>query len=214
MPAFDLKGIRCAKYAKKDDGVEYSEHTSVGDAMNCNLELRFAEGRLYAESSLSEYMKSATGGTVSIGVKYIPYDAQVLMYKAAKVARTLATKPINGIKFTKKSNGQYVGVAFYAPDMIDEVEKYTCVFIPKALFGPPSMVYQTKGESITFQAPTTTGEFLPNSNGDGDLLEVAVCETEDDAIAWTKQVLGEPAEAASSETEPQTEAADGENREA
>lgn len=201
MPSFDLKGIRCAKYNKKaDGGITYSDHTRIGDAMACNLELRFAEGRLYAESSLAEYMKSAVGGTISIGVKYIPYDAQALMYKAEKTNRTLQTKPVDGIKFTKKSNGQYIGVSFYAPDMIDEVAKYTCVFVYKSLFGPPSMTYQTKGENLTFQTPTTTGEFLPANNGDGDLLEVAVCDTEDDAIAWTKLVLGETdATAASAE---------------
>lgn len=210
MPAFDLKGIRCAKYNKKDSAVEYSDHTSVGDAMNCNLELRFAEGRLYAEGSLSEYMKSATGGTISIGVKYIHYDAQVLLYKAVKAIRTMLSKPVNGIKFTKKSNGQYVGVSFYAPDMIDEEEKYTCVFISKALFGPPSMAYQTKGESITFQTPTTTGEFLPANNAEGDLLEVAVCDTEDEAIAWTKLVLGET----ETETEAASKTAESENQEA
>ena len=191
MPAFDLKGIRCAKYTKEGETVKYLDLTSVGDAMNVNLDLRFAEGRLYTESSLSEYMKSATGGTISIGVKYIPYDAQVLLYKAVKTARDVLSKKIDGIKFTKKSNGQYVGVAFYAPDMIDEVEKYTCVFIYRALFGPPSMAYQTKGESIVFQTPTTTGEFLPANTEDGVLLEFAVCDTEDEAVAWTKAVFGE-----------------------
>ena len=191
MPTFDFKGIRCAKYSKNESGVQYSEPTRVGDAMNCSLELRFAEGRLYAESALAEYLKKATGGTVSIGVKYIPQPAQKLMYDAKDSPRSVSKKSTVGLKFGKKTTGQYVGVSFYAPDMIDSVEKFTCVFIPKVLFGPPSLAFQTLNDAITFQTPTTTGEFLAADNEDGDMLEVAVCDTEDEAIAWTKLVLGE-----------------------
>lgn len=208
MPTFDLKGIRVAKYSKTDGVVKYSDHTSVGEAMNCNLELKFAEGRLYSEGRLSEYLKLATGGSVSIGTKYIPSPAQILMYGATGTSRTVSTKPVKGHKFTEKSTGQYVGCAFYAPDMIDEELKFTCAFVPKTLFGPPSLVFQTKGESITFQTPTTTGEFLPANNAEGDLLEVAVCDTEDEAIAWTKLVLGE------TETEAAVKTAESENQEA
>ena len=191
MPFFDLKGILCAKYSKTEDGVKYSDCTSVGDAMNVNLDLRFAEGRVYAESSLAEYMKKATGGTISIGVKYIPQPAQIMMYGAKSGTRNVGEKVITSLKFGKKTTPKYVGTSFYAPDMIDGEEKFTAVFVSRALFGPPSMTFQTANDTITFQTPTTTGEFLRADNEDGDMLEVAVCDTEEEAIAWTKLVLGE-----------------------
>lgn len=193
MPSFDLRGIRIAKYAAADKKVTYSEHMPIGDAMNCNLELRFAEGRLYAESKLAEYMKLATGGSISIGVKYIPNEAQSLLYGAKEKTRTVNTKSVKGLNFTTKDIANYVGVAFYAPDKIDGATKYTCMFVAKALFGPPSMVYQTKGDSITFNTPTTTGEFLGDDAEEENLIESAVCDTEEEAIAWTKLVLGEAA---------------------
>ena len=157
--------------------------------MSANLELKFAEGRLYAESALAEYMKKATGGTISLATKYIPDAAQQLLYQAAEKERTLTgSKKVTGLKFSKTSSGQYVGVSFYAPDMIDGVEKYTCVFVGKALFGPPSYSYQTLGDSLSFSTPTTTGEFLADKNG--DLIETAVCDSEDDAKSWCSLVFG------------------------
>ena len=47
--------------------------------------------------------------------------------------------------------------------------------------------YSTDG--ITFQTPTTNGEFLPDTLGTKALLEVAVCDTEAAAIAWCDSVL-------------------------
>lgn len=191
MPTFDFRGIRCAKYNNDNGTISYTEHTPVGDAMDCNLALKFAEGRLHAEGRLAEYLKLATGGTISIGVKYIPDKAQVLMYKARTVERQIEEKKVPSLAYSTKSTGSYVGVTFYAPDMIDGVEKFTCVFVPKALFGPPSYVFKTKGDSIQFNTPTTTGEFLASDDANQDLLEVAICDTEDEAIAWGKAALQE-----------------------
>ena len=84
---------------------------------------------------------------------------------------------------------QYVSIAFYAPDMIDGVLKYTCVYIAKALFGPPSWTLQTASENIQFNTPTTSGEFLADDSSNQDMLEVAVCDDEAEAIAWITAVL-------------------------
>lgn len=191
MPAFDLRGIHVAEYINTNGVITYGNAISAGDAMDTNLELRFAEGRLYAESTLAEYMKLATGGTISLATKYIPDAAQTLMYGAQESSRTVgSTKTVKGLKFTAKDSAKYVGVSFYAPDMIDGTQKYTCVFVARALFGPPSYVYQTRGESITFQTPTTTGEFLADHSTQQLLLDIATADTEADAIAWCAAVFG------------------------
>lgn len=91
MPQFDLRGIKIAEYINTSGTISYDNAQSVGDAMNVNLDLRYAEGRLYAESTLAEYLRKATGGTISIGVKYIPEDAQKLMY--APEARAAPSGP-------------------------------------------------------------------------------------------------------------------------
>lgn len=185
MPSFDLRGIRAGKYKNTAGTVSYENPTDVGDAMSAQLDLRFAEGRLYAESKLAEYIKLATGGTISLAVKYIKKAAQAMLYGC-----TTDTSKEN-IKFSAKDVANYVGVGFYAPDKVDGVTKYTCVWVPKALFGPPSMAYQTKGENIQFNTPTTTGEFLADDSENELLLETETVDSAADAVTWIKGKLGE-----------------------
>ncbi len=188
MPAFDLRYLQVAEYKKKSGGgTEYGTAVSMGDAMTVALDMRFAEGRLYAESALAEYMKKATGGTATAGVKYIPLDAQKLMFRAYEKQRTVSGSAVKSVTYGKPSTGQYVGWSFYMPDMIDGAEKFTAVFVRKVLFGPPATNGQTLGDSITFQTPTTTGEFLVDDLG--DLLEVATLDTEAEAKAWCDAVF-------------------------
>ena len=188
MPAFDLRYLQVAEYIEKSDGsTEYGDPVSMGDAMTVALDMRFAEGRLYAESALAEYMKKATGGTATAGVKYIPLDAQKLMFRAYEKQRTVSGSAVKSVTYGKTSTGQYVGWSFYMPDMIDGAEKFTAVFVRKVLFGPPATNGQTLGDSITFQTPTTTGEFLVDDLG--DLLEVATLDTEAEAKAWCDAVF-------------------------
>ena len=197
MPQFDLRHIYCAKYVNTAGTISYTDAQQIGDAMNANIELRYAEGRLYAEDALAEYMRKAVGGTISLGVKYIPTLAQQLLFSMRTKNRsitylsgaTTTTSTATSVVLGGHDEGVYVGVAFYAPDMVDGVKKYTCVLIKKALFGPPSMSLQTAGENIQFNTPTTSGEFLADDSTDEDLFEIAIVDTENAAKAWVSAVL-------------------------
>ena len=196
MPAFDLRGIRIGKYVNTSGTITYSNFASFGDAMGANLELSFAEGRLYAEGKLAEYLREATGGSISIATKYIPTAAQQLLFGAASNSRSVTTggttKTITSLKESAEDSPNYVGVAFYAPDMVDGAKKFTCVFVAKAMFGAPSMTFRTKGgNSIEFQTPTSTGEFMPDDSAGQVIREVAVVDSAAEAVAWCKAVLGE-----------------------
>ena len=198
MPQFDLRHIYCAKYVNTEGVISYTDAQQIGDAMTANIELRYAEGRLYAESTLAEYMRKAVGGTISLGVKYIKTAAQQLMFGMRTKSRSITYTPeggtsttisVSGLAIGGKDEGVYVGVAFYAPDMVDGVRKYTCVLVKKALFGPPSMSLQTAGENIQFSTPTTSGEFLADDSATLELFETAVVDDEQAAIAWVTAAL-------------------------
>ncbi len=199
MPQFDLRGMKIATYVNTSGTITYTNPQTIGDAMNVNLELRFAEGRLYAESTLAEYMKKATGGTISVGVKYIPEAAQQVMFGSTTKSRSITYTPVGSSSSTTVSViglvtaapdiPAYVGFACYAPDMVDGVKKYTCLKVAKTLFGPPSMSFQTAGENIVFNTPTTSGEFLADDSADQNLIEVAICDDENEAKAWITAVL-------------------------
>ena len=199
MPQFDLRGIKCARYVNTSGTISYTNPQAVGDAMEARIELRFAEGRLYAESSLAEYIRKCVGGTVSLGVKYIKDSAQKLMFGLNEKARTITympaggsqavTKSVTSLVTKKNSSGSYVGIVFYSPDMVDGVQKFTCVFLPKCMFGQPAMSLQTAGENIQFNTPTTTGEFLADESADGNIQECVVVDSEEEASAWCDGVF-------------------------
>lgn len=203
MPTFDLRGIKIAKYGlNAQNQITYTGKTNVGDAMDVNLEFRNAEARLYAEGSLAEYMRKATGGSISIAVKYIKQAAQKMMYGGSTKKRSISVKTGSDGSTTSsvevesdvasgKDISNYVGVAFYAPDKIDGVQKFTCVHVVRSLFGRPSMVFKTAGETLAFQTPTTSGEFLPSTDASQAMVEVAVVDDEATADAWTDAVLSE-----------------------
>lgn len=200
MPEFDLRGIRAGKYVNSSGTISYTDVVKVGDAMAANLELRYAEGRLYAESSLAEYLKKAVGGSISLGVKYIPKAAQKLLFGSRENTRSVSFKPVDstttttasvvGLALGALSRSKYVGVGFYAPDMIDGVQKFTCVKIAKAMFGPPSMALRTASEKFQFNTPTTSGEFMADDSSDQDMIEIAIVDDENEALAWLTAAIG------------------------
>lgn len=190
MPQFDLKGIKIAEYQLgANNAVTYANKQTIGDAMGVNMELRFAEARLYAEGRLAEYVREITGGTVSIAEKYIPAAAQKILFGARDKTRTVNAESVAGLVVGSDDSGKYVGVAGYAPDMVDTVKKYYCFNFRKAKFGRPSMAFQTKGESIQFATPTTTGELMADDTDTHDIIEDATVDTEAEAKAWVDAVL-------------------------
>ncbi len=191
MPTFDLRGIKIGKYTNTDGTITYDTPVSMGDAMSVELNLTAAEGRLYAESRLAEYKKLITGGTASVGVKYITDAAQKLLFGMSENTRDVGTNTSQkSLKATAKDIAKYVGMGFYAPDAIDGTDKYTAVFVYKVLFGAPGYVYATKGDSITFQTPTTTGEFLADDSENKNIMEIAILASESDAVAWINKCFG------------------------
>lgn len=193
MPQYGLRGIKVAKYVNTEGVISYTNRQAVGDAMTANFELRRAEARLYAEDGLAEYMVSAVGGTISLGVKYIKDAAQKLMFGLTEKSRNITvegtTSEVTGLAVSAKNEGVYVGIGFYCPAMMDGAKRFWCCRIAKALFGPPSMSLQTKGENIVFNTPTTTGEMLMDDSANGLIYESAYVDSEAAAVAWVDAAL-------------------------
>lgn len=194
MAKYDLRHIQCAKYVNTNGVISFESKQLVGDAMTANIELRFAEGRLYAESTLAEFVRKCTGGTISLGVKYIKEAAQKLMFGLTEKTRVVTPGSGTSTSVTSlvtKSNtvGNYVGISFYSPALYDGVEKFDCIFVGKCMFGEPSESLQTASENIQFSTPTTSGEFLADDSSDHQIKEVVTVDSEALAIAWCDAVL-------------------------
>ena len=200
MPQYGLKNIHAAAYNLNNGVVSYDSPVKVGDAMTALIEPEIAEASLYAEDAKAEYMRLMVGGTISLGVKYILDAAKTLLLGVREDSHSITytpaggststTKTVTGQKIGANDTGNYVGIAFYCPDMRDTAKKYFCLFIRKALFGPPSMNLQTKGQNIQFQTPTISGQFLATDETDQDFYAWALADSEEEARAWVQAVFG------------------------
>ena len=199
MPTYGLKHIYAAKYVNTAGTITYTDKVHVGDAISAKIEPQNAQASLYAEDGLAEFMSAMTGGTISLGVKYIKDAAQKLLFGMKEKSRSVsyvptgssatATATATSLVIGSHDDGVYVGIAFYAPNMKDGAKTFTCVFLRKCLFGPPSMTFQTKGENITFQTPTTTGRYLMDDSSENNFYESVVVNDENEAKAWVEAVL-------------------------
>lgn len=198
MPTYGLRGATVYPYTNNNGTVTYGAGVGAGCAIQAQLELRFAEARLYACDNLAEYIREAIGGTITFGAKYFPQAAQPAMFGSRIKSRSITytapgaeaptTESVSSVVTGADDAPTYVGFSAYGPDQIDGVKKWTAFFVKKVKFSAPSMTMQTKGETITFQTPNTTGEFLMDDTADKGLLEVATLDSEAAALAWIAAV--------------------------
>ena len=198
MPIFGLRGATIAAYHNNNGVVTYDAPISAGCAIQANLELTFAEARLYACDMLSEYLREAIGGTITFGAKLFPDAAQQLMFGSTEktssvtvpaAGGTTETKTIKSLVTSGNDNADYVGFSCYCPDLINNVRKYTAFFVAKVKFSPPSKNLQTRTDSIAFVTPSTTGQFMPDDTANAVIIESATCDSEDEAKAWCQAVF-------------------------
>lgn len=200
LVAFGLRDILFGEYQYNDTtgAITYANQTVLGRGMTATFDLKFAEGRLYSSGALSRYKKKLTGGSISLAVEALSMAVQASLFKAdtseVDIGTTSSPKTITGIGYGENTRGRYVGAATYVPaDAADDTDAYICIFVRKAMFGPPSLSYQTENDSIQWTTPTTTGEFISPDHKSGTtaplMMEIAEVDSEADALAWCKKQL-------------------------
>lgn len=195
MPTYGLRGATVYPYTNNNGTVTYGTGIAAGCAISANLELNFSEARLYACDNLAEYLREVIGGTITFNAKLFPVAAQTAMFGTTTKTRSI-TVGSTAVTATSVVTGgddapTYVGFSAYGPDQVDGVKKWTAFFVRKVKFSAPSMNMATKSDSITFQTPTTTGEFLQDDTAARTLLEVATLDSEAAAQAWIAAVAAE-----------------------
>jgi hypothetical protein len=193
MPAFDLRYINVCYAELQDNGtIRHRNKQLLGDAMTVNMELRFAEAKAWAESNIAAALRWVISGTISIGVDWINPLAYVhindMFVNRRTVDPDVGRISGNGVAMAKYKS-VIAGLAFYAPDMVNGVEKFLCVFAPWVRLSPPTQGFNTLGENVTFSTPTLTGEILPAPVAGHPLFETGFCDTEAQAVQWVNTVL-------------------------
>lgn len=193
MATIGLRGATIARYNNNNGVVTYGAPISGGCARRAELQLQFAEAELWGCDGLREYLREATGGTITFEATFFTPEMQVLAFGATQKTREITytndagaqvTENVSSVVYASDDDAPYVGFAIYSPDMINHQKKWSAIFVACAKFSPPNTTRQTRDNSIAFQTPTTTGRFLPDDTTGHVIQETAICDSEAAAQAW------------------------------
>ena len=147
----------------------YSTPKRMAAAIRADLSVEVAEGKLHADDAVDESAREFVGGTLALGVNDLSDEVM-----AELLGHTLAE---DGTLYANADDtSPYVAVGFRCkkPD-----GKFKYIWLYKVRFAVPSENYETKGQSITFNTPTITGDIMRRPD-DGN---------------WKAQHTGKPEEA-------------------
>ena len=194
MARIGLRGATLARYNVDTSGaVTYGLPVSGSCARAADLQHQFAEAELWGCDGLREYLREATGGTITFEATFFTPEMKVLAFGNKERTREITyqnaegvdiTKTITSVADTSSDDAPYVGFAVYSPDMINHVKKWAAIFVPCVKFSSPNTTLQTRDNNIAFQTPTTTGRFLPDDTDEHVIRDVAILDTEAEAQAW------------------------------
>jgi len=120
----------------------YSAGLAIGKAVSSNLAITNAEGELYADDALAEYVSEFANAALTMEVDNIALANQAKLYGAT----------YSGDEFMAEAadTAPYGGIGGYQILIINNVKKYRAWFFPKAKASVPDWGATTKGNSISF----------------------------------------------------------------
>ena len=159
MAAIGLKYFAWAKMATEpsDNIPTYDAGIVLGKAVSTNLTVTNAEGELYADDMLAEYVSEFVSADFSAETDNIDLDKQAQLYGA--------TYDDGEIQFKADDTAPYGGIGGYQVLMVGGVRKYRTWFFPKAKASIPDWTGTTKGNSISFATQPVSMKVMPPEFG-------------------------------------------------
>lgn len=190
MAVIGLKMPVFAKIGTQGGGARptYSDGAVVAKAVSADLTINVASAVLYADDAEDERDDSFIGGNLSFGINDITYDIEELMFGS-----TVAADGENKGEITDAADDMSVegGFGYYRVKKVGGVKKFEGVWLLRTQFRKLDESTATKGESISFQTPTLSGNIMRvDGYKNGAWRERKTFDTEADAIAYIKGKAG------------------------
>lgn len=182
MAKMGLKYVAWARMANEPAGAvpTYNHGKVLGKAVSSNLAITNAEGELFADDMLAEYVKEFSSATFTMEVDNIELPNQAELYGATYVDDEL--------QMFSDDNAPYGGIGGYQVLMVGGVRKYRAWFFPKAKASVPDQSDATKGSSISFGTQPLNLKIMPPAFG--PWYYIKEFETEGAAKAYIDGKLG------------------------
>lgn len=153
-----------------------------GEAMRVNVTPNYNEAKLYCNNRMKEYVKEFKDGSITLGTDHLPVEASKVCFGHDVID--------NDSEIVYKTNdmANYVGVGFFADEMLNGRKRYVATVLYKVKFGEAADEYSTKGENIEFKTPSIDGVIAGIKNN--EWKRVKIFDTEADADKWLRGILG------------------------
>lgn len=161
---------------------KYMDCFLCGEAIKVNVTPNYNEAKLHSNNRLSEYVKEFKDGSMVLGTNRLPIEASKVCFGHE------VSDDDREVTYKTNDSANYVGVGFYADEIINGRKQYVATIVYKVKFGEAADEYATKGENIEFKTPSIDGVIAGLKNN--EWKKTKVCDTENDADKWLRDTLG------------------------
>lgn len=120
----------------------YNAGLVLGKAVSVNVSVSNAEGEVYADDALAEYISEFSSGELTAEVDNISLENQAKLYGATYASDEFTLEPTD--------SAPHGGVGGIQVLLVSNVRKYRAWFFPKVRASMPDWDAATKGSSISF----------------------------------------------------------------
>jgi len=156
----------------------YNAGLVLGKAVSVNVSVSNAEGELYADDMLAEYISEFSSAELTAEVDNISLENQAKLYGGTFASDEFTISPTN--------NAPFGGVGGYQILVVGGVRKYRAWFYPKARASMPDWDGTTKGTSISFGTQPIKMKVLAPAYGPWYYVKEFTTEAEAQAYIDTK----------------------------
>lgn len=188
MAKIGLRKPYYALYANNNGTVTYSDGAILARAVDAQLELEDTEAvKLYADDAVAESVAGFSTGKLTLTV-----DELSVAKAAAILGMTTesSSSPAGTIlKFTSTQATPNLGLGFIVTKVVNNVNKYVAMILPKIQFEVPAGDYTTQGETVEFQTQELTATVMRDDTSSGTWKIEGEFASPADAEAYIKDYL-------------------------
>ena len=183
-----------AIYSATGSAVSYSDGGLLGKAVELSMELEGADANiLYADNGPAESASQFAGGTLTITTDDLLPEptAAILGLTLQAIDNDEITTPTpKELVFGDSQVIPYVGFGVIVKKQQRNVTKWMGIVYPKVQFSNPGIEATTQGETIEWQTPELSATIMRDDTTAHNWCRHALLDSEADAEAYVKGLLG------------------------
>lgn len=166
-----------AAYSEEDGKAVYSDGIRFGKAIKIEIDPQYEDISDYRDINDTEEDEEFSYADITLDTDEIPEEAEPMMFG----------RETDGVSRERDCSG-CVGVGMRTRHVKNGRIRYLAIWIHKAKFKEGSSSHETKGDSISYQTPSTSGKAVPDVEGNWRTKKAF--ETAEEADRWIDTIAG------------------------